>query len=88
MPSGKLPRGCWAAVPRVQALILPSFPAAPARAAQIKYTLIKTGWFKDGVPCHIAASLCAGFMAVVVGSPADVLKSRMMGEGPLERCPG
>lgn len=45
---------------------------------QIKYTLIKTGVFEDSVPCHIAASLCAGFMAVVIGSPADVLKSRMM----------
>lgn len=30
--------------------------------------------------CHLAASLCAGFIAVVVGSPADVIKSRMMGE--------
>eukprot|EP00887_Chlorella_sp_A99_P005436 scaffold1.g5436.t1 len=44
----------------------------------IKYTLIRSKLFEDGVPCHIAASLCAGFMAVIVGSPADVLKTKLM----------
>ena len=37
---------------------------------------------QDNVYCHLASSLCAGFLAVVVGSPADVIKSRMMGECP------
>lgn len=35
---------------------------------------------QDNVVCHLASSLCAGFLAVMVGSPADVIKSRMMGE--------
>ncbi|GAB4817944.1 hypothetical protein N2152v2_004990 [Parachlorella kessleri] len=45
---------------------------------QIKHSLMATGMFQDNVYCHLAASLCAGFIAVVVGSPADVIKSRMM----------
>lgn len=38
------------------------------------------GLFKDNVYCHIASGLGAGFFAVCVGSPVDVVKSRMMGE--------
>lgn len=32
----------------------------------------------DGVPCHLLASAIAGFTACVVGSPVDVLKTRLM----------
>ena len=53
---------------------------SPERALlQIKQTLIGTGIFSDTVPCHIASGLGAGFFAVCVGSPVDVVKSRMMG---------
>lgn len=41
---------------------------------------MKTGLFKDNVYCHITSGLGAGFVAVCVGSPVDVVKSRMMGE--------
>ncbi len=52
----------------------------PERALlQIKQTLIGSGLFSDTVPCHIASGLGAGFFAVCVGSPVDVVKSRMMG---------
>lgn len=46
---------------------------------QIKQTLIGTGMFSDTVPCHLASGLGAGFFAVCIGSPVDVVKSRMMG---------
>ncbi len=53
---------------------------SPERALlQIKQTLIGSGLFSDTVPCHIASGLGAGFFAVCVGSPVDVVKSRMMG---------
>ena len=47
---------------------------------QIKQTLIGTGLFSDTVPCHLASGLGAGFFAVCIGSPVDVVKSRMMGK--------
>ena len=47
---------------------------------QIKQSLIPTGLFSDTVPCHLASGLGAGFFAVCIGSPVDVVKSRMMGK--------
>lgn len=38
----------------------------------------------DNVVTHIASGLAAGFAAVCVGSPVDVVKSRMMGAKPGE----
>ena len=46
---------------------------------QIKTALIKSGFFEDSMPCHLASGLGAGFFAVVCGSPVDVVKSRLMG---------
>lgn len=37
---------------------------------------------EDGVPCHIISSAIAGFVACVVGSPVDVLKTRIMNAKP------
>jgi hypothetical protein len=34
------------------------------------------GWFDDGLLLHFVSSAIAGFLAVVGGSPADVVKSR------------
>jgi hypothetical protein len=31
------------------------------------------------MPCHLASGLGAGFFAVCIGSPVDVVKSRLMG---------
>lgn len=58
----------------------PASAAVPLPCLQIKQTLIRKFGFHDNVPCHLAASLCAGFLAVVAGSPFDVVKSRAMGE--------
>lgn len=38
------------------------------------------GYFKDNIVTHLVAGLGAGFFAVCVGSPVDVVKSRVMGE--------
>ncbi|KAK9830971.1 hypothetical protein WJX81_004075 [Elliptochloris bilobata] len=46
----------------------------------IKSSLISTGFFTDSLPTHVVAGLGAGFLAVCVGSPVDVVKSRMMGD--------
>lgn len=49
---------------------------------QIKESLLASGMFQDNVYCHLASGLGAGFIAVCVGSPVDVVKSRMMGAAP------
>jgi hypothetical protein len=33
---------------------------------------------KDNTPCHLFSSAIAGLVAAVVGSPVDVLKTRVM----------
>lgn len=35
---------------------------------------------QDGPLCHVASAVGAGFCAVCVGSPVDVVKSRIMGD--------
>jgi len=45
--------------------------AAPGRCA---------GYFQDNIVTHLVAGLGAGFFAVCVGSPVDVVKSRVMGK--------
>ena len=46
---------------------------------QVKSTLLKAG-MEDNVPTHILSGLGAGFVACCVGSPVDVVKSRVMGD--------
>ncbi|KAF5750871.1 UNCOUPLING family protein [Tripterygium wilfordii] len=47
---------------------------------QVKQTILKIPGFTDNVVTHLFAGLGAGFFAVCVGSPVDVVKSRMMGD--------
>lgn len=47
---------------------------------QVKQSILKLPGFKDDVVTHILSGLGAGFFAVCVGSPVDVVKSRMMGD--------
>lgn len=54
-----------------------------ARGLQIKAALIATGLFTDSLPTHVVAGLGAGFLAVCIGSPVDVVKSRIMGALPV-----
>ncbi|KAJ4849925.1 Mitochondrial uncoupling protein 2 [Turnera subulata] len=46
----------------------------------IKQTILQIPGFMDNVFTHILAGLGAGFFAVCIGSPIDVVKSRMMGD--------
>ncbi|XP_042512336.1 mitochondrial uncoupling protein 1 [Macadamia integrifolia] len=47
---------------------------------QVKQTILKIPGFTDNVFTHILSGLGAGFFAVCIGSPVDVVKSRMMGD--------
>ncbi|KAE8696535.1 Mitochondrial uncoupling protein 2 [Hibiscus syriacus] len=47
---------------------------------QVKQTILKLPGFTDNVVTHLLAGLGAGFFAVCIGSPVDVVKSRMMGD--------
>jgi hypothetical protein len=47
---------------------------------QIKQSLLASGYFTDNVVTHLLSGLGAGFFAVSIGSPVDVVKSRVMGE--------
>jgi solute carrier family 25 uncoupling protein 8/9 len=49
---------------------------------QVKQSLLATGVFTDNIVTHILSGLGAGFFAVCLGSPVDVVKSRVMGETP------
>lgn len=46
--------------------------------------ILRANLMKDGVLCHIVCSAIAGFTACVVGSPVDVLKTRIMNAKPGE----
>ncbi|OMO85157.1 Dicarboxylate carrier 2 [Corchorus capsularis] len=47
---------------------------------QIKQSILKIPGFSDNVVTHLLSGLGAGFFAVCIGSPVDVVKSRMMGD--------
>lgn len=44
--------------------------------------VLKSGFLKDGVLCHLTCACMAGLTACIVGSPVDVLKTRMMNAKP------
>ena len=45
---------------------------------QIKQSILSSKLMPDGVPAHLVSGLGAGFIATVIGSPVDVLKTRVM----------
>lgn len=47
---------------------------------QVKQTILKIPGFTDSIFTHLLAGLGAGLFAVGIGSPVDVVKSRMMGD--------
>jgi solute carrier family 25 uncoupling protein 8/9 len=50
---------------------------------ECKSFLVKRkGWMNDNIYCHFVCSAIAGFAAAVVGSPVDVIKTRIMGAKP------
>ena len=44
--------------------------------------IVRRGLMKDDVPCHLLSSAIAGFTATIIGSPLDVLKTRIMNAKP------
>ncbi|KAL4338072.1 hypothetical protein AHAS_Ahas12G0173600 [Arachis hypogaea] len=67
---GKLPPG----VPRRYSGSLNAYSTI------VKQTILKLPGFSDNVVTHLLSGLGAGFFAVCIGSPVDVVKSRMMGD--------
>ena len=52
-------------------------------AAYDQFKQMATGYgMKDGLPMHIGCAFGAGFVACIVGSPVDVLKTRIMNMQP------
>eukprot|EP01066_Platyproteum_vivax_P013522 Platyproteum_vivax@DN6115_c0_g1_i2.p1 len=49
---------------------------------QTKQVVLHNKLMKEGIPLHILSGLSAGFAATVVGSPVDVLKTRIMNAKP------
>lgn len=47
-----------------------------------KDELITSGFLSDGIPCHLLSAVIAGFVAVVVSSPIDVVKTRYVNSTP------
>jgi len=47
---------------------------------QAKQSFLKNNLLQDGLACHFASAITAGFVATLVGSPADVLKTRIMNQ--------
>lgn len=51
---------------------------------------MKYGIMNDGIPCHLSSACLAGFNAVCIGSPVDVIKTKIMNapkgtyNGPLD----
>ena len=45
---------------------------------QYKQMVLASGFLRDGIPCHLTCATMAGITACIVGSPVDVLKTRVM----------
>ncbi|RXI04269.1 hypothetical protein DVH24_038543 [Malus domestica] len=65
--------------PRSEISFLQTFLCS-AFAACFAETILKIPGSTDNILTHILAGLGAGFFAVSIGSPVDVVKSRMMGD--------
>lgn len=46
----------------------------------VKQHLLREGGMRDGYAVHALSSLCAAVMAATLGTPADVVKTRMMNQ--------
>lgn len=47
----------------------------------IKEQILRHGLMTDNFPCHVLSGFGAGFVATVVSSPVDVVKTRYMSAG-------
>nr|CAD7589967.1 unnamed protein product [Timema genevievae] len=72
--------GLWkGAVPNMQRAALVNLGDLAAYDSSKRFLLSKTG-LQDNYITHILASICAGFVAAITGTPADVVKARVMNQ--------
>ena len=70
-------RGCW---PAIQRAALVNLGELTTYDTAKKYLVVRMG---DTTLCHVCAAVCSGFVASLCSTPADVAKSRIMGQVPL-----
>lgn len=77
-------RGLWkGSVPNVQRAALVNLGDLTTYDYAKRFILMNTTW-KDNHFVHVLASFCAGFVAALMGTPADVIKTRVMNQ-PLDK---
>ncbi|XP_078069017.1 mitochondrial uncoupling protein 4 isoform X1 [Mustelus asterias] len=73
-------RGLWAGwIPNVQRAALVSLGDLTTYDT-VKQFLLRNTTLKDNSLCHGLSSICAGLVAATLGTPADVIKSRIMNQ--------
>ena len=68
--------GCWKGCSPTVVRAMALNGAQLGGYSQAKEGILKLGLLQDGVACHFAASLFAGFIATVVSIPVDMVKTR------------
>ncbi|XP_039604890.1 mitochondrial uncoupling protein 4 isoform X1 [Polypterus senegalus] len=73
-------RGLWAGwVPNVQRAALVNLGDLTTYDT-VKHFLLRNTLLPDNSICHGLASICSGLVAAIVGTPADVVKTRIMNQ--------
>ncbi|KAI4882122.1 hypothetical protein NFI96_010749 [Prochilodus magdalenae] len=73
-------RGLWAGwVPNVQRAALVNLGDL-ATYDSVKHLLLRNTSLEDNCLCHGLASTCSGLVAATMGTPADVVKTRIMNQ--------
>ncbi|XP_078256273.1 mitochondrial uncoupling protein 4 [Rhinoraja longicauda] len=73
-------RGLWAGwIPNVQRAALVSLGDLTTYDV-VKHFLLRNTTLKDSSLCHGLSSICAGLVAATMGTPADVIKTRIMNQ--------
>ncbi|XP_069461908.1 mitochondrial uncoupling protein 4 isoform X2 [Ambystoma mexicanum] len=73
-------RGLWAGwVPNVQRAALVNMGDLTTYDS-VKHVLLRNTSLGDNVICHSIASVCSGVVAATLGTPADVIKTRIMNQ--------
>lgn len=73
-------RGLWAGwIPNVQRAALVSLGDLTTYD-MVKHFLLRNTTLKDSSLCHGLSSICAGLVAATMGTPADVIKTRIMNQ--------
>ena len=69
-------RGCWPNVQRAALVNLGDL----ATYDYVKGTILRYTQMKDGALVHCLSSACAGLVGAIMGTPADVVKARIMNQ--------